>query len=377
MRATAFTTLSFLTIGSISSFAPTPCFTKSTLIKSRLLSTKELSANDGTVTDSADIFAPLKQFFDRDDKPKMSMDDVKKYGVAGTVAYVLTELAFWAVAFPVASTALYQTSGHWPDVFNDPTDRATVLGFIFAGANIARLAVPLRFGVALALAPWVDENIINRSSGGTANDYDAPIQESLELLYRTAETKAEDPDEVFLALSDLEKLMKKKRKAEPSTTPADMLANLDGNWRLVFTTGTAEKQKKSGKVNYFPLNAQQGFDTSTNPMKISNGIYLGDFAVLKFFGDFDFNQSNCKVEFDFDEIVVLGFKIALPKGKAAEIGSTLELGSSNNVDLIENDKRPFFNWISADEQIATARGGGGGLALWKRVVEDDEVEDFE
>lgn len=281
MRATAFTTLSFLTIGSISSFAPTPCFTKSTLIKSRLLSTKELSTNDGTVTDSADIFAPLKQFFD------------------------------------------------------------------------------------------------SISNTQTANDYDAPIQESLELLYRTAETKSEDPDEVFLALSDLEKLMKKKRKAEPSTTPADMLANLDGTWRLVFTTGTAEKQKKSGKVNYFPLNAQQGFDTSTNPMKISNGIYLGDFAVLKFFGDFDFNQSNCKVEFDFDEIVVLGFKIALPKGKAAEIGSTLELGSSNNVDLIENDKRPFFNWISADEQIATARGGGGGLALWKRVVEDDEVEDFE
>jgi hypothetical protein len=32
----------------------------------------------------------------------LSMDDVKKYGVAGTVAYVLTELAFWVVAFPVA-----------------------------------------------------------------------------------------------------------------------------------------------------------------------------------------------------------------------------------------------------------------------------------
>ena len=91
------------------------------------------------------------------------MEDVKKYGVAGTVAYVLTELAFWAVAFPVASTALYQSTGHWPDVINDPVDRATVLGFIFAGANVARLLVPLRLGAALALAPWVDENIINRT----------------------------------------------------------------------------------------------------------------------------------------------------------------------------------------------------------------------
>lgn len=92
----------------------------------------------------------------------LSFQDVKKYGAAGTLAYVLTELAFWAVAFPVASTALYQSTGHWPDVINDTADRATVLGAIFAGANIARLLVPLRLGAALALAPWVDANILNR-----------------------------------------------------------------------------------------------------------------------------------------------------------------------------------------------------------------------
>jgi len=96
-------------------------------------------------------------------KSPLAFADVKKYGVAGTVAYVLTELAFWAVAFPVASTALYQSTGHWPDVINDTADRATVLGFIFAGANVARLLVPLRLGAALALAPWVDENITNRN----------------------------------------------------------------------------------------------------------------------------------------------------------------------------------------------------------------------
>ena len=92
----------------------------------------------------------------------LSMSDIKKYGVAGTVAYVLTELVFWALAFPIASTVYYNTTGHWPDVLNDTTDRATVLGFVFAGANIARLAVPLRLGAAIALAPWVDENIFNR-----------------------------------------------------------------------------------------------------------------------------------------------------------------------------------------------------------------------
>lgn len=102
----------------------------------------------------------------------LSMADVKKFGVAGTLAYVLTELAFWAVAFPVASTALYQTTGHWPDVINDNSDRTAVLAFIFTGANIARLLVPLRLGAALALAPWVDENILNRDGDSNISDVD-------------------------------------------------------------------------------------------------------------------------------------------------------------------------------------------------------------
>lgn len=99
----------------------------------------------------------------------LSLDDVKKYGVAGTVAYVLTELAFWIVAFPAAAFALYQSTGHWPDVINEGGDRAAVAGFIFAGANIARAFVPLRLGAALALAPWVDENLINKGKGEAAD----------------------------------------------------------------------------------------------------------------------------------------------------------------------------------------------------------------
>jgi len=118
--------------------------------------TAKFFADRSSIEDDNDMFSFLPK------QNNLSMEDVKKYGVAGTVAYILTEVAFWAVAFPVASAALYQTTGHWPDFINSTADRATVLGFVFAGANIARLAVPLRFGTALALAPWVDENIINR-----------------------------------------------------------------------------------------------------------------------------------------------------------------------------------------------------------------------
>ena len=39
------------------------------------------------------------------------------------------------------------------------------------------------------------------------------------------------------------------------------------------------------------------------------------------------------------------------------------------IGFLDIGKKPFFNWISADENVATARGGGGGLALWKRDVD--------
>ena len=45
-----------------------------------------------------------------------------------------------------------------------------VLGFVFAGANVARLLVPLRFGAALALAPWVDDNIMSKFKGAAGQE---------------------------------------------------------------------------------------------------------------------------------------------------------------------------------------------------------------
>lgn len=99
----------------------------------------------------------------------LSMADIKKYGVSGTIAYVLTELVFWFVSLPVASLLFVKTAGHFPD-FGDNADRAAVLGFVFAGVNLARVAVPLRFGVALAAAPWVDENIVSKFGKGAQSD---------------------------------------------------------------------------------------------------------------------------------------------------------------------------------------------------------------
>jgi len=216
--------------------------------------------------------------------------------------------------------------------------------------------------------------ILDQVTGGgtTATDTpafleDAAIDECKVVLNAAVETKSKDPELVVSSLESLEKLMRKKCRAEPEAV-SELLTALDGDWRLVFTTGTADTQKKIGaKVNYFPIKAMQSFRTAAEPMEIENGIYLGDFAVIKFFGDFEFNPKSRKVEFDFDRIAVLGLTINLGKGDAAALGAASGLGSENNVKLVEKKKKPFFNWISADDTIATARGGGGGLALWKRV----------
>lgn len=201
-----------------------------------------------------------------------------------------------------------------------------------------------------------------------AVSYENEISEAREVLLRAAKKDEQDTQLIVKSLLDLEKLMRKQNSADGGDTANKTIEKLNGEWRLVFTTGTVDTQKKIGRINYFPLNARQTFDTTE--FKITNGIYLtDDLPIIKFFGPFEFNLKMRKVIFDFDQIQFFGLsRINLPKGGAAKIGQSTGLGSENNIDLIEQGKKPFFNWISADDEIATARGGGGGLALWRRVV---------
>ncbi len=196
----------------------------------------------------------------------------------------------------------------------------------------------------------------------------AEAEASLALCRRAAVDKSEDGEAVVEALLQVEMQMRAAAKSDDGALSRATLAALDGAWRLVFTTGTVDMQNKLGRsINYFPIRATQTFDTKS--MTLTNGIYAGDFALLKFFGTFDWLEKPRRLEFDFDSIAVLGFKIDLPKGGAEKIGASTGLGSEGNVKRAKSGKKAFFNWISADEQVATARGGGGGLALWRRDVE--------
>lgn len=247
--------------------------------------------------------------------------------------------------------------------------------------------VPLS-GVTVALkSTEVDDDVpyTSETSATTTKATDVGIEESMELLKRAATTKSEDPDRVVDALLDLEKTMRQRNKEHAAQSDRTLQALSGGtegrSWRLIFTTGTKETQKKTGrKINYFPVRATQSFRQTDNNdtageqqelWKIENGLYLGSFPVIKFRGDFDWTllpSGVTKLTFDFTSVLLMGtWDIQLKRGEAASFGAKSGLGSSNNVKLEQIGKRPFFNWISADDDIATARGGGGGLALWKRV----------
>ena len=103
------------------------------------------------------------------------MQKVKDAGVAGIISYMFWELAFWGVSFPVCIFGYREVAGHWPD-FANQDDLAQLGTEAFAFVNLARFAVPVRIGLALSTAPWVQSNVIDRfSAPGAVSEVATPI----------------------------------------------------------------------------------------------------------------------------------------------------------------------------------------------------------
>ena len=83
---------------------------------------------------------------------RLTFAAIKRFGVAGTVSYVLTEVAFWALALPGASLAYHASTGEW---LSWDTDRAQLAALAATFVTGVRFAVPLRMGVAFACVPAV------------------------------------------------------------------------------------------------------------------------------------------------------------------------------------------------------------------------------
>ena len=105
--------------------------------------------------------------------------------------------------------------------------------------------------------------------------YAEAIEQDRVTLRRAAATKNEESDAVVDALLGLEQSCKERSRAEGASAGAAIADKLTGAWRLVFTTGTISRQKRTGaRVNYFPVKGVQTFDLPAS--KITNGIFFGD-----------------------------------------------------------------------------------------------------
>ena len=99
-----------------------------------------------------------------DERPadgKQLLQKIKDAGVAGLISYGVVQVAFWGASIPFCILAYYQVTGHWPDL-TDADDQAKLAGEAFAFLNFARLLIPLRVAVALAMTQGVQANIVDR-----------------------------------------------------------------------------------------------------------------------------------------------------------------------------------------------------------------------
>lgn len=111
------------------------------------------------------------------------MSNVKRFGLAGTLSYVATEVAFWAFALPAAFFGYHATTGEWLSL---DTDRTQLLALAATFVTGVRFAVPLRLGVALALVPSVQRFLDARQSTVLASSSTESVTPSGVVLSRPA-----------------------------------------------------------------------------------------------------------------------------------------------------------------------------------------------
>ena len=180
-------------------------------------------------------------------------------------------------------------------------------------------------------------------------------------------------DDVYASIAALEK--RKPAKGEAKVNGAD----LNGKWRLVYTSGTKNVKANLNKAgfggSYFPVPAIQSFDVQNE--RIRNGIYLGPIEFF-FDGPFLWRENLGMLEFTFTKVSLklgpLGpWSVDIDDGKWEGVKGAEQAASAGGGRIEKADAKatkpganPFFKFVFADDRCIAARGRGGGLALWAR-----------
>jgi len=134
-------------------------------------------------------------------------------------------------------------------------------------------------------------------------------------------------------------------------------------WRLVFTSSAADlaslRKGGAGGGKFFPVTAVQSWAPPSSDAEgdghITNGVYLGHWASLRFDGPF--RLSGKRLAFDFSQI---SLRLLGLRGSFSLKPTDYVLPTAHKTE----GKLPFFLFAYADGELVVARGRSGGLAMW-------------
>ena len=137
---------------------------------------------------------------------------------------------------------------------------------------------------------------VRMMAGGVAA---ADLEADKKIVKRVAMEKEGELQEVLAAVKRLETA---GRQMKDEAENLKMLEKLTGKWRLICTTGDKSGSKiTGGKLSYFPIKAVQEFDTTSSPMFIQNGVYLGPLS-FEFRGEMELFPKMRRLEFFFNKV---------------------------------------------------------------------------
>jgi hypothetical protein len=176
-----------------------------------------------------------------------------------------------------------------------------------------------------------------------------------------------DAKTVVEALLQAEKVAKQEHLSYP-------VESLLGQWQLWFTTGTRKQRSGGialGKGIYLPqfVQAQIGFEpadaseSSAAPLKINNQLQLGPIG-FQVFGPARYPGKKNLLAFDFTQARFVIWNKALYQGNFR--GGKAQANPFHQQPIA---KLPFFAFFLVTDTFIAARGRGGGLAIWRKIID--------
>lgn len=181
------------------------------------------------------------------------------------------------------------------------------------------------------------------------------------ILQRAAKsyTKGErrpQPLVVLQALLQLEKAQKRNKVTVDGS-------KIVGQWRLVFTGDPRTKNPLLRKL-YFPVRAHQTFTAEEDGSEFDNAIHVG-FVHFHVTGPFRWVTARNRLEFTVDRAKLSLGPLKWQKDDLEKDKVPFEQRTSRTL--------PFFTFFLLRENLAAARGRSGGLALYAKVPEGEEL----